>query len=361
MKQQEQINSQLVILAREFRGLSQKALAEKAGVTQSAIAQLETGNSVAIGHEKLLKITDALGFPDDFFYSSEPRLSFGSSSYFYRKKITKAADKNFVSGLVNLLRIHLSTMLNMVDIEASNELFKKPVSEDCNPAQIAELVREAWGIPNGPLQNLTHYVEKAGIIIIECPFGTNTIDGTSLNLNNLPPVIFLNNSLPPDRYRFTLAHELGHIIMHSVPHEFMEDEADTFASSLLMPSDDFIRSVIATSTGKVTISQLIKLKPYWKMAISAMMRKLLDTNRISDNEYRGLHIALSKLKLNRNEPQPFPKEKPALFKQILEACLGDYRFAKSNAKDLLNIYGDDFTLLYGAFLPEPKLKIVSRS
>ncbi len=361
MKQQEQINSQLIILAREFRGFSQKALAEKAGVTQPAVAQLESGNSVAIGHDKLLQITNALGFPNEFFYSSEPRLSFGSSSYFYRKKITKASDKNFVSGLVNLLRIHLSTMLTMVDIEASNVLFKRHVDEDTNPAQIAELVRETWSIPNGPIQNLTYHVEKAGIIIIECPFGTNTIDGTSLYLNNLPPVIFINNSLPPDRYRFTLAHELGHIIMHSVPHELMEDEADAFASSLLMPDDDFIRSVVATSTGKVTISQLIKLKPYWKMAISAMMRKLLDTNRISNNEYRGMHIALSKLKLNRNEPQPFLKEKPALFKQILEACLGDYRVARSNAKSILNIYEDDFKLLYESFLPEPKLKIVSRT
>ena len=46
---------------------------------------------------------------------------------------------------------------------------------------------------------------------------------------------------------------------------------------------------------------------------------------------------------------------------ITEACLGDYRFAKNNAESILGIYSDDFKLLYGALLPEPKLKIVSRA
>jgi Zn-dependent peptidase ImmA (M78 family)/transcriptional regulator with XRE-family HTH domain len=361
MRQQEQINPQLLILAREFRGLSQTKLSAQAGVTQSALAQLELGNSSAIGEGKLSRVTQALGFPDDFFYSSEPRLGFGSSSYFYRKKITKASDKNYVSGLVNLFRIHLTTMLNQVDIEPSSPLMKIHVDEDTNPAQIARRLRSAWNIPDGPIQNLTHFIEKAGIVIIESPFGTSTIDGTSLSLNNLPHIIFINDSLPPDRFRFTLAHELGHIIMHDFPHEMMELEADAFASELLIPEKEFRESIAASSNGKYTIAQLIKLKPYWKVAITAMMRKLLEIGRISSNEYKQMYITLAKNKLSRNEPQPFPKESPALFKQILEVCLGDYSNAEANAESLLNLYKDDFKLLYGAFLPQPKLRIVSRS
>ena len=360
MKQQE-VNSQLVLLAREFRGLSQEDLAVKANVTQSAVSQLEKGNSVAIGQDKLTKIFEALEFPERFFYSDEPRLSFGSSSYFYRKKITKASERNFVSGIVNLFRMHLSTMLTIVEVESTNPLPKETVNEDNNPSQIAQTVRDIWGIPDGPVQNLTHYVEKAGIVIVECPFGTDKIDGTSVNYNNLPPIIFINNSLPPDRYRFTLAHELGHIVMHDIPHERMEEEADAFASSLLMPSKDFLRSIASSSAGRVNIQQLIKLKPLWKTSIASMIVRLHDTGRISDSEYRNMYISLSKMKLNRNDPQPFRKERPALFPQIVEACLGDYRFAKNNAESILGIYSDDFKLLYGALLPEPKLKIVSRA
>ena len=270
MKQQE-VNSQLVLLAREFRGLSQEDLAVKANVTQSAVSQLEKGNSVAIGQDKLTKIFEALEFPERFFYSDEPRLSFGSSSYFYRKKITKASERNFVSGIVNLFRMHLSTMLTIVEVESTNPLPKETVNEDNNPSQIAQTVRDIWGIPDGPVQNLTHYVEKAGIVIVECPFGTDKIDGTSVNYNNLPPIIFINNSLPPDRYRFTLAHELGHIVMHDIPHERMEEEADAFASSLLMPSKDFLRSIASSSAGRVNIQQLIKLKPLWKTSIASMI------------------------------------------------------------------------------------------
>ena len=93
----EQLNGQMVTLAREYRGITQSALATACGVSQQAIARIEAGVTNAIGRDKVEKLAEVLSFPEEFFSLNEVRLGFGSSSYFYRKKITTAAERNKAS------------------------------------------------------------------------------------------------------------------------------------------------------------------------------------------------------------------------------------------------------------------------
>jgi Zn-dependent peptidase ImmA (M78 family)/transcriptional regulator with XRE-family HTH domain len=359
MRQQAQINSQLVVLAREFRGLSQSALAQSAGVTQSAIAQLEIGNTGAIGEDKFAQVASALSFPIDFFYSSEPRLGFGSSSYFYRKKFTKASEKNHLSGVVNLGRMHFTEMLKYVEIDAKMQIPRIALNESNSPTEIAKIVKAAWNIEDGPVDNLTAKMESAGIAIIELPFGTDTVDGTGLWLNNLPPLIFINKNLSPDRYRFTLAHELAHLVMHDLPSETMEDEADAFASEFLLPAASFKANLDAISGGRVALRHLFQMKPYWKVSVAAMAMKLKHYGR--EKECTSMNVLLAKYGYKTSEPQPFAKEKPMLFRKVLEACLANFQSVDAASEQMFNLFADDFRRLYGSFLPQerPKLKIVS--
>ena len=49
----------------------------------------------------------------------------------------------------------------------------------------------------------------------------------------------INSRVPTDRKRMTLAHELGHIVMHSEPIHLSkqsEEEAMRFAAEFLMPA-----------------------------------------------------------------------------------------------------------------------------
>lgn len=48
--------------------------------------------------------------------------------------------------------------------------------------------------------------------------------------------IFYDDTVSPERQRFTIAHELGHIIMQHSGAEDNEAEANVFASRLLMPA-----------------------------------------------------------------------------------------------------------------------------
>ena len=82
---QKLINPDMVILAREYRSLTQKELADAVLVKQPQIAMLEGGVENSVSFDTIETISRVLDFPIEFFYLSENRLGFGSSSVYYRK------------------------------------------------------------------------------------------------------------------------------------------------------------------------------------------------------------------------------------------------------------------------------------
>jgi Zn-dependent peptidase ImmA (M78 family) len=81
--------------------------------------------------------------------------------------------------------------------------------------------------PRGPVESVTELIEDAGAFVIQIGFKTNLLDALSFRLPGLPPLIFMNSEMPGDRYRYTLAHELAHLILHNQPEtdESMESQA----------------------------------------------------------------------------------------------------------------------------------------
>lgn len=355
MNQSVQANSEMVILAREYRALTQKELAEAVGVKQPQIAMLEGGVPGAASYATIKAISDALRFPIEFFAQAEHRLGFGSSSVYYRKMASiTAADRKAISSITNLARIGLKTLLDAVDVEADLDLPKIDLDDvDGAPARAASIVRAAWSLPDGPIANLSSLIERAGVVIVEIDFGIRGISGTGMRLANMPPIIFINSALPPDRYRFTLAHEIAHLVLHDTPRETMEDEADEFASELLMQKMEFHVSV-SQFGNRPTLRNLIALKPYWKVAISAMILRLASLDIISSDYKRSLFIQMSNLKMRLDEPQPFPRELPTLFAKIIKAALGDLPADRDSMARILKLPSDVFTRLFASSLQEGK-------
>lgn len=120
-------------------------------------------------------------------------------------------------------------------------------SGQCFPIKVEEIAREVTKIkfPDDPIE------------IIK-PHGISGVDGMLVKRKNGGWCIFYDDTVTvPGRIRFTLAHELGHYLLHrQLQEEFRcgesdmldynsteskkrESEANQFASCLLMPMDDF--------------------------------------------------------------------------------------------------------------------------
>ena len=221
-------NPELLSTARNYRGWKQNKAAKLCGMSQAKYSKIENG--VCLPDENTIETFAAVfDFPKQFFQKTDRKVGIPMSFHeMYRKtKSVSLKDQVRVSADLTLRLMCISSLLNSVEIQPELHLPQYDAEDYGNDgAKIAGMVRRTWLVPNGPLHHLTDLVEKAGIIIFPCYFPAPRVDGVTVKIINLPPVIFLNENTPADRMRFSLAHELGHIIMHNQISNTMEDEAN---------------------------------------------------------------------------------------------------------------------------------------
>lgn len=304
----------MIVVAREALGITQSELARRLSTSQANMSKYESG-LMDVSEEHLEKLSIILGFPKNFFYLTEPIYPYGSSCVYHRKRQTIPVSifKQLLAKF-NITRIQLKMLLRGVELESPNKFFRMDLEEyENSPEKIARMIRHAWHVPSGPIGNLVGLVEAAGGLIIRFNFENRKLDAFSQWLPDVPPIFFVNSEIPTDRCRFTLCHEIGHLIMHQVPTPNMEREADRFASEFLMPSKE-----IAPELFKLSLPRLAQLKLYWKVAMSALIKRASDLGKISPRHYRSLITQLSKLGYRMREPIEIPEEQPYTIQKIID-------------------------------------------
>lgn len=338
-------NAALIKVARQARGMSQVQLAKAAGVTQAAISKWEAGLTQP-GSESIESLAKALTFPPSLFYETDP--VFGVPvSVSYRKRASvgsKATDK--LEAEINLRLMHLRRLLSSMDYQPELSLPCLDIDDfEGDAVRVAQLVRRHWRVPSGPLHNLTALVERAGCIVLPCEFESIGVYGLALQPPGLPTCIFLNKAMPGDRQRFTLAHELAHAIMHRMPSANMEQEADMFASELLMPAQD-IRDDLMNG---VSLPRLAALKPIWRVSMGALLMRAKALGCITDMQSTYLWRQMSVAGYRTKEPPEvdFAPEQATAFNDILCAHADELGYTMADFEALLHMHADELNAMYG--------------
>ena len=189
-----------------------------------------------ISEEILNAISKKLDYPLSFFSKATIRIPLGT--FHYRKRITMGQKK------LSILEARLDILSNIIDelLESItiNE-FDIPhleVTEKRNAAEIAYKLREFFNVGSAPIENIVKLLEKHGVIVVFFKIDNEKFDGVTRITQKSQPVIFLNSQMPNDRKRFTIAHELGHLVMHlrtSLENEVEDDvkemQANQFANN----------------------------------------------------------------------------------------------------------------------------------
>ncbi len=343
MSKEKNLNHEMVILARESRGFTQKELAKRLNITQGALSRIESGSlNMASGIEKM---SNVLGYPISFFTQRHQIYGLGLVELFHRKRQSigiKTLDK--IYSLIGLRTNEISNMLKGVDMGNIDFPCLGIDDYDGDASEIARMVKAKWHIPHGPVQNVMAFFEKARGIIIPFDFETSSIDSISHWLPGLPPLFFVSKFIPSDRMRFTLCHELGHIVMHQKsPTPEAENQANIFAAEFLMPKRD-VRPYLVD----LSIERLASLKPFWKVAMSALLKRAVDLNVISPRHGRTLWMQLSKAGYKTREPEEIdiPSESPTLLKEIIKVYIDDMDYNVTELAKMLNLFEDEFQALY---------------
>ena len=137
---------------------------------------------------------------------------------------------------LNTYRMHARQLTEEITVRATQSIPRfDPI--EMPVANAARMVRMQWQMPIGPVRDLVRWLEAAGCPVIIEDFGTIRVDGLSQWVDDLP-IMLVNDRVPTDRMRLTLAHELAHLCLHSV--EITEDielQANAFGAEFLLPTE----------------------------------------------------------------------------------------------------------------------------
>jgi Zn-dependent peptidase ImmA (M78 family)/transcriptional regulator with XRE-family HTH domain len=305
-------NLSMLNLAREAKGYTQKDLAEFMGCKQSRVSKIEAGE--LFPHESdVQNFIQILGQDREFFYQQAATMP--ASVSFYRKTQTFPLKLlRQCNAQMNVQRLQIEKLVGTKVLGSSQLPHITPVGED-GATIVAQDLRRAWGLKSGPILNLTALVEAAGCVIVDYAFPSLKLDGLCIRAPGRPPIVFLNRDLPKSRRRLSLAHELGHLVMHVNPHEDVEDQAWTFASEFMMPSAE-----IGNEFNGLNLDRLGELKKKWGLSMQAILYWARKLNKVSESYSRFLWTQIGKCGYRLNEPfeDAIPEERPTELDQRLK-------------------------------------------
>lgn len=218
-----------------------------------------------------------------------------------------------------------------------------------DPKTAAQLLRGVWGLGTKPLPNLIQLCESRGIRVYSLPPFADAVDAYSMWWSGTP-YVFLARRKSPERIRFDLAHEVGHLVLHDAEPcatTAVEREADAFASEFLMPAASIVEYLSPTPS----VNDILAVRSQFKVSAMALAFAAHKAGRISDWTYRQVCIELSTRGFRTSEPGGMPNyEMSRVFPQVLSRSNTRRVTARGIAKDLDLPLSDVHALTFGTEL-----------
>lgn len=310
---------------RAIEGMTQHELAAKLGVSAALISAIESGRrSPTVDLERIGYGADRFEVPD----MSEPLHRHRAST----ATIAKARARELLR-LAGEVFADLSARTERVPTVAIERI---PAPADFDTIEeLAGEVRLMLQVElEGPVRNLTALVERAGVCIVPI-VGLVGIDGISAWVDGVP-VIGLDPDVPGDRFRFSLAHELAHLILHRRRTELVEQEANRLAGALLFPREEFDTAM----PQRPQLRDFTSLKASWGVSVAALVYRAHDLGHIDDDRYRALQIQMSRWR--KTEPGEFEPALGQLLQRMIEShggpdgVAGDRGFNRRHVRELVH-------------------------
>ena len=232
------------------------------------------------GSGVLIALADALDVSVDYLIGDQEMIL--EAVDFRKKTITSKREECHVEATVLYFLeryLMVEELLNLPSVEwHSPREAPYPVMRDVSEAdRAARSLRDHWGLGNDPIPNLVELLEEQGIKVLAVDL-TN-IDGLTARVRRAEkgavPVIVVNRKEWGERQRFTLAHELGHMVMDVAAKLDEEKAAHRFAGAFLMPADALWAKIGKHRTA-IGWGELFELKQLFGASVQAITYRCKD-------------------------------------------------------------------------------------
>jgi len=334
-------------LARKMAGLSLQELADNLAnkITKQALNKYELGLMKPSG-EVLTALATALRVKTDYFLK-QGQVELGTVSFRKRVALSKKDEESIVERVRDFVERYLEIEAILdVKVDFVNPIRNLHITNKSEVELAANKLRKAWDLGTDPISNIIEMLELRGIKVLLID-DVDAFDGLAVFTSTGTPAVVVNGNKPAERVRFTIIHELAHLLLDldesiSVNPKEVEIYCHFFSSCFLLPTDMLIKLIGSSKRNYIKIEELIYIKEYYGMSLRAILHRLKETEIITESYYQRWAIFLSKNYGGKKEPGEYVgKEKSRNFDQLVNRALAEDLISLSKAAALWNVSIND--------------------
>ncbi|KUM35210.1 XRE family transcriptional regulator [Arthrobacter sp. EpRS71] len=342
--------------ARVRTGVSKTDLATEVGVSAAAIGQYEAGvNSPRV--DVLDRLAKVLDVHPSFFGAGRPLARIDTvHAHFRSLRSARVSERQRALATATLMWELTFVLERHVKLP---EVDLPVIPAGTPPSDAAALLRHHWGLPRGPVRHLVATAESHGIVVAVRPLGEiDSVDAFSVVILDRPILVTTpRRSENVFRHRFSIAHEIGHLLLHSDSSEYsaaLENEADEFAAAFLTPATDMDSSL----PQRLDLATLDRIGRTWGVSPHSLIRRMVERGRTTESSARRAYQRLTMTEDPTADPtSAYPGEVPTLLKKAAELA-ADYGAGAPVIADALKISPRQVRDLLGEVDRRPRLRLI---
>jgi Zn-dependent peptidase ImmA (M78 family)/transcriptional regulator with XRE-family HTH domain len=303
--------------ARARLGVSKADLASCVGVSAAAIGQYEAGVS-SPRPEVFDRLAEALKVPPGFFSAGRPLARIDAvNAHFRSLRSARVSDRQKALAAATFVWELTFALERYVKLPEA-DLPSLPAG--MRPTEAAAVLRRYWGLPDGPVKHLVATAESRGIVVAVRPLHEiDAVDAFSAVIVDRPVIITTpRRSENVFRHRFSIAHEIGHLLLHGDSGEHgaaVEKEADEFAAAFLTPA----AAMDAALPQRLNLAALDRLGRTWGVSPKSLVRRMVERGRTTESSARRAYQRLAMTDDPLADPtRAYPGEMPSLLKKAAD-------------------------------------------
>ena len=329
-------------LARRRSGFSLRELASRINgmVSAQAIGKYERGEMLP-SSSVVIALANALDVST--LYLLSPTAVSLESVEFRKLASTKVRERARVEAMVldhvdRYLQVEelLGIPSNVREMPAGTPY---PASAVADGEYGAAEVREAWNLGGGPIPNMTELLEERGFKVLKLDF-PRSVDGLTCLVHRTDetavPVVVCSTEKSIERQRFTLAHELGHMMLDIPLGAPDEKICNRFASAFLVPEAELAREV-GLRRVDFGFGELVEIKRMFGVSAAALVIRMRDVGIIGEATVTRIFRGIGRT-WRTQEPCPLERtENPGRFRRLCLRALAEDVISESKAAELLGL------------------------
>jgi len=198
-------------------------------------------------------------------------------------------------------------------------------------------LRKSWRLGLNAIPCLADTLEERGLLVLTTRSdASGKFDGLAATVAGHPLVV-VGRRWPGDRQRFTIAHELGHLVLSGRLSTGLDEEkaCDRFAGAFLVPRQTAVAE-LGAHRNRLEPHELLSLKHAYGLSMMGWVLRSRDAGIISQQTLDILFRTFSKRGWRKHEPgNPVAPEVPALFERLVVRALAEDMISMSKAAELM--------------------------